>query len=305
MLLTFIIVLLLTFGFEDGSAGSRYHLLLPLFGALAMGILGLLDDWRTLPVFTRMSATVAIAAVFAFYGFSDSLQLFSLTIVGWPARLLQILWLVSCINFFNFMDGMDGLAGLQAWWISIGLVALSILCRSNSSFQADSGAIMQLYLILAALIAGYIFWNLPPAQLFMGDSGSYFLGFLLSWPALLEPLESALAQGDQGEECLNMGAMILLWLPMLLDTNSTLIWRLSKRKNIFAAHKEHLYQLLLQRGWRVRQILWLYFGFNLLTLPSLALLLLLQNILYSLIATLLVILLFVSFTFWLRYKQEL
>ncbi|MEQ9363459.1 MAG: hypothetical protein RIF32_04410 [Leptospirales bacterium] len=271
-----------------------------LLGCLLITGLGLMDDAFALPALTRLTFEFAVALLVCALGAPDRMNLFGVVeLQGWPVILVQVLWILTCINFFNFMDGLDGLATIQAWFIA--LVFGSALWLDLSSMLAgaelssahattagiagqvgpglQSGFVYQtvavLLFSLAAGLLGFLVWNLPPARIFMGDIGSHFLGFLLGFLAIVfpwgtEPLPTGISVRltlfETAPVLADQLLMALLWLPFLLDPGLTLLRRLRRGQNPLRAHREHMYQILFQHGWSAARVLALYLGFNVLML---------------------------------------
>jgi len=243
------------FAWRDGWSA---HVLAVLVGSTAFSLLGLVDDAIQLSAGSRLVFQIAAASLLCYYAAPDSVQILDLLVVsGPPALAFQILWTVVCINFFNFMDGMDGLAGFQAFWFTF-VGGWFIMLTAG-----DSPVIGRGLLCLSASLLAFLLWNLRPSTLFMGDSGSYFLGFLIGFLPLVwghpEPRGPLLKwQPDEIAGGLDFTLGLLLFAPFLLDATLTIFRRLSDRHNIFSAHRTHLYQLLRQNGWSVSRVLVLY-----------------------------------------------
>ncbi len=268
-------------------------------GAVFFVVLGLLDDKYNLKPSVRLVLSFVFISLLCFEGLADSMVIFGLHLSGWPLLCLQILWIISGINFFNFMDGIDGLAGLQALWISLVVSMASLVLGSYEIFWS--------YLGLIAALGSFLYWNWPRARLFMGDGGSYFLGFVCSFAALLIGQQSIDLTVHSLPKVypiyLDTGIVILAWLPFLLDTVLTLLVRIWGKKNIFNAHREHLYQQLVsvQSQWKVEHILFFYISVNLtLLLPMLCWLVLPQQYLNLFISASFLILYTFVFSF-LKY----
>ena len=167
--------------------------------------------------------------------------------LGWAGAVLAVVWVVGLTNAFNFMDGIDGIAGGQALVAGLGWAAL-----------AGAPAVRFAGVMLAASSAGFLVHNWAPARLFMGDVGSAFLGY---WLAVL-PLVAARGDGRS----LVLGA-VFVW-PFVFDTTFTLLRRLRRRENVFAAHRSHLYQRLVIAGWPHRSVSGLYLALAVLGVAS-------------------------------------
>lgn len=234
------IVLGTTFGwFAAGGAGDA-----PIAGVMLAGIglaiVGLVDDLVHVRVATKYAAQLAAAAVGALL-VAPTLDFEILgvhTVVSGPAAVvLATLWLTATINAFNFIDGIDGIAG--------GMAAATALIATV--LVAPAGDRILLAIVGACL--GFLVWNHHPASIFMGDVGSQFLGYLLGLALLLGPGGTV-----------QVVPVLLITSPLILDTGVTLVRRLASRKNVFAAHREHLYQRLAERGFGVRSVSALYVG---------------------------------------------
>jgi len=153
-----------------------------LAGAVMILLVGLVDDYsktkgKDFPVWPRLlvqvgAASLAFAAGIRFTGFFNPIadQYLELHIV--LQYILTVLWFVGLITAFNFMDGLDGLSGLLA--LVSGTTFFIVAVYMN---QADSAF---LAIIFVAAVAGFLRYNLPPAKVYMGDSGAYLLGYLLA-----------------------------------------------------------------------------------------------------------------------------
>jgi Fuc2NAc and GlcNAc transferase len=137
------------------------------------------------------------------------------------------------VNLYNFMDGIDGIAATQCILACASAALLAWMGR------APGGAEYALFcLLLAAAQLGFLFWNWPPARLFMGDAGSVPTGLLLSGLALL-----GWAQG-----LLDLACWLILLAVFITDASWTLLWRLFSGQPVAQAHRLHAYQRL-SRYW--------------------------------------------------------
>jgi Fuc2NAc and GlcNAc transferase len=211
-------------------------------GVLLVGIallagLGAVDDRRSIPVVYRILVQVVVAvAVVALIGGVDRLPLpppldLPLGPLGFP---LAVVWLVTVTNFYNFMDGIDGLAAGQGFascaGVIIGIWAL--------------GAV-ELALVLAAACLGFLLLNSPPARIFLGDVGSYTLGFAIAGMPLLAP------EFGRPMALFAVGVGLTLFL---LDPLETLVRLLRAGRRIGIGHREHSYQALASTRKRHRLV---------------------------------------------------
>ena len=225
-----------------------------LGGGLALLGLGLLDDGLRLAVLPRLAAQACVAFAACAWGLPDRIAFTETFVLHGPAATgLQVLTVVTALNFFNFMDGIDALAAVQAIFASLSLAVFSAEGHhfAGSGLPPESAFL----LALAGAVVGFLLWNLPPAAIFMGDGGSYFLGFVLSYPALLivgsDTQRVAETLTVDGSAWVNPAivAAASVWFVFFLDPLATLLLRIAHRENPFRAHRDHLYQLLYHGGW--------------------------------------------------------
>lgn len=185
---------------------------------LLMTLLGFADDRFDLSFKLRLLAqTILTVACLIYYGFEPSLWFLFL--------LLASIW---WINLFNFMDGANGMAGFHGLVI-LGFYALIFFQHDSLNFIITSG-------ILILLI--YLIFNVALKKLFMGDSGSLPLAFLLVVMALWS-IQSG---------WLTYLQVAIIHAVFITDATLTLLVRLSRKENITQAHASHLYQRLIKNG---------------------------------------------------------
>lgn len=217
-----------------------------LFGfASLMGLSGAVDDLIDLPAKLRLGFQVAVCIGFAYFYRVNLLDFGPGMIVHlWPpiGLLGSAAWLVLGINTINFMDGSNGLAlGTQtiALLVFAGLILLMAPLSIVGSFL---GIILLICICVAGAQLGFMPFNLPPgnpqhAKAFQGDAGSLFGGALITGATLV--LKA------YGVGSVWFGGFLLA--PLLVDVVLTLAARARRGKNLMRPHKEHLYQLWLQR----------------------------------------------------------
>ena len=231
------------FGTWVGFAVLRPEEVCPLLAcATLIGAVGLADDLSNLHFGVKAAAQTLVASgLLIFY----PPQVLSEAPTGWgiAAFTLGVLWIVALSNAFNFMDGIDGFMGGVAL---VNVLFLAILAGEAGSFLPA----------LAGATAGFLVWNIHPASIFLGDSGAYFLGFGLAAVALYAPVPEA------GWTPLGFVACVLVFTPLLFDTAYTLLRRLRTGvgKNIFSAHREHIYQRITPTTGLHRRTSNLYYG---------------------------------------------
>jgi UDP-N-acetylmuramyl pentapeptide phosphotransferase/UDP-N-acetylglucosamine-1-phosphate transferase len=244
-----VIVILTTIGLAVAwfkyPVGTPAVLAAYLVGVWLIAGVSWLDDLRSLPNRVRFVAhslgAVLVVLGVGHWGVVD-LPLLGAVSLGWLGLIITFLWIVGLTNAYNFMDGIDGIAGGQAVVAGLGWAVLGCL--------TDQPLIGLMGLLLAASSLGFLGHNWPPARIFMGDVGSAFLGFTFA------ALAVAAAQRDAR---LALAGILLVW-PFVFDATFTFLRRLSKREDVFAAHRSHLYQRLVISGCSHKAVSLLYIG---------------------------------------------
>ncbi len=188
---------------------------------LGFALLGWVDDVRSLSVSLRLAVQVLLAAVWVVFAVAPGDRGALLAI-----PVLAVVWHV---NLFNFMDGADGIAGVQASAAAFGIAAMA-------AAQGEV-ALAAWALAIAGASCGFLFWNWAPARIFLGDTGSYFLGFELA-ALILIAHTSGIA----------LSATMILIAPFVGDASLTLVQRIASGQRWWSAHRSHAYQLLILGG---------------------------------------------------------
>ena len=203
---------------------------------LPLAIIGICDDRWSLPSKWRYLVQLITASI-AVWHFTPFPQPW-LSPLGTSGEILAIVFTIigmtAIVNFYNFMDGLDGLVG--------GVATIQIAFLAFYTHQP-------ILWLLAAAIAGFLFWNWAPAKIFMGDAGSTFLGAVVAIALLNQPTHTA-----------HNWTAFVITLPLLADAVYTLTRRLIQRENIFQAHRSHLYQRLQQSGLAHSTVASIYVG---------------------------------------------
>lgn len=208
-------------------------------GVVAIAMLGWIDDHRALPVRVRLAwQLVVVVATMSWIGPVESVLIGGREFhspVAWT--LLACIAMTWLINLFNFMDGSDGLACVQT--ISSGLLFAAAFAASGNSELAC------LALVTASASFGFLLWNRPPASIFLGDSGSLSLGFIVAFLALAGTLTSAVS----------IALAFIIVAPFVVDATATLVRRVVSGQRWYTPHREHAYQSLIRRGWTHARVL--------------------------------------------------
>lgn len=223
-----------------------------LIGSFVIIVLGICDDIKPVPARYKFLVQTIAACIVVFYGhiYIDMVSIFGLEIVfgawGYP---LAVLLIVSIINAINLIDGLDGLAA--------GTSSIFFLTISVIAFYLDrlNGLDVILCVIMLGSTLGFLAYNFNPASIFMGDTGSMFLGFMISVTALL---------GYKGATVTSLIIPILILFLPILDTILAIFRRLLKGENIGAPDKEHLHHQLLKLNKSTKKTVLIMYAFNLL-----------------------------------------
>jgi UDP-GlcNAc:undecaprenyl-phosphate/decaprenyl-phosphate GlcNAc-1-phosphate transferase len=215
-------------------------------GATLMSALGALDDIRPLHPGAKMLGIILIAAIPASLGVTIdhvTLPLLGAFDLGFWQYPLTILWIVAIANIVNFIDGLDGLA---AGFCAIASLTFAIL--SASLGHVDAAAISA---IVSGAAFGFLIFNFNPATIFMGDSGSLMLGYLLAALSIQGVLKTAAAVSL-------VFPLVILALP-ILDTSFVILKRLKYRQPIYQADRWHFHHRFANIGFSQRRTaLYLY-----------------------------------------------
>jgi Fuc2NAc and GlcNAc transferase len=200
--------------------------------ASAMAILGFCDDLYSLSALFRFLVQFAFASILLWVA---SGQLPVLTIQGWTIpRVAWVIvgatWIVWMLNLYNFMDGIDGLAGGEA-------AVASCFFYLVFAYYGEAGwAVMNLFIAAASM--GFLVYNWPPARVFMGDSGSAFLGAFYGVQSVVAALSTPVP----------LPVLVLPFANFILDTTFTLFRRMLGREKWYQAHRSHIYQRMTGLG---------------------------------------------------------
>lgn len=197
--------------------------------------LGLADDVFAPTPLVKFAGQIAAASLFvAAFGALETapLPVVGDVALGPYAATVTIFWIVGFMNAFNFMDGVNGIAAACGAFVLAGLAVAS--AYAGSTYWAVAA------LLCATALVAFLPVNFPKGRLFMGDNGSQTVGFLLAAIAVA-------AANDEGASTSALFAPVAI-LPFLFDVAFTLGHRIVRGQNIAAAHREHLYQILLRLG---------------------------------------------------------
>jgi UDP-GlcNAc:undecaprenyl-phosphate/decaprenyl-phosphate GlcNAc-1-phosphate transferase len=218
-----------------------------LIPAFLIFLLGVYDDVRCARPWLKF-VVQGIAGAILFLG---GLRILSLPLVfgerhfsGVAGLLLTILWVIGITNAFNLIDGLDGLAAGSALFST--LVVFIVALVSHSSWLALST------IVLAGAILGFLRFNFNPATIFLGDSGSLFIGFLLS--------AFALQGATKAPTVVAVAIPVVSFGLPILETGISILRRLISGRPVFTGDREHIHHKLLDRGLSHRQVVIVLYG---------------------------------------------
>ncbi|GAA0374425.1 MraY family glycosyltransferase [Microbispora corallina] len=201
-----------------------------LVGALAMALLGLIDDLIPLPPLTRLAVEALAAGVVVVSGVVAP-------ITGtWLDLVATLVWIAVVTNSFNLLDNMDGALGT--------LTAVSAALLAAAAFATAQPVIGLVLAALAASALGFLPYNWAPARIFMGDAGSLFIGFLLASSA------AALVTGARTGTAI--AGLLLPTFVATVDTGVVLLSRLRAGRPLLLGGSDHLSHRLRRLGLGVR-----------------------------------------------------
>ena len=248
MFFSFLIVTILFLCFNHVTGSYLKYIVGLIFGAFVMFVVGVIDDRKKIGPAVKFSAQIISALIIIASGvgityinnplggfiFLDQIKIPVLNIAGTIyqitlfADLFALLWIVGMINVVNFLDGLDGLASGVAVISFFVVYLLSISPAVNQPLSAIVA------LILLGAVLGFIPFNLNPAKMFMGDSGSMFLGFTLATVAIVSGGKVATA-------------LLVLGLP-IFDGLWVATSRLIHKRKPWEAGRDHLHHKLVDLG---------------------------------------------------------
>jgi UDP-GlcNAc:undecaprenyl-phosphate GlcNAc-1-phosphate transferase len=219
---------------------EREHVIGLFAGGITIALLGLYDDLRGANAWKKFFVQFIVAAALFKLGFRVQVianPLGNPIDLGWLSLPFTLFWIVGVINAMNLIDGLDGLAG--------GVALVAVITTFLLSLQRGHPLMMLFSSALAGAIVGFLFYNFNPASIFMGDTGSMFLGFVLATTAIQtnQKASTAVAVLIPG---------IALGLP-IVDTLLAIGRRAFRGRPLFQADKEHIHHRLIASGLSHRQ----------------------------------------------------
>jgi UDP-GlcNAc:undecaprenyl-phosphate GlcNAc-1-phosphate transferase len=237
----------------DSGVGKLFvaeprHVLGLFAGGAMIAALGFYDDLRGAGAGKKFLVQFAVAGFLYWLDFRVEVLANPLgepIHLGWLSLPFTLLWIVGVINAMNLIDGLDGLAG--------GVALVAVVTAFLVSLQRGHPLMMLFSSALAGAIVGFLFYNFNPASIFMGDTGSMFLGFVLAASAVQTNQKASTAVAI-------LIPAVALGLP-IMDTLLAIGRRALRGRPLFQADKEHIHHRLMALGLSHRQTVLVLYGF--------------------------------------------
>ena len=243
------------FGFLFGYmffAPQNTQMLAILIAGFIVILTGMIDDIKPLKARQKMIGQVIAAIIVTFYGdiLLNDITFFGFYFdFGWLAYPLTIIFIVALMNCINFIDGLDGLScGISTiFFATIGVIAF--IMHNIGSLE------ITLTFIMLGACLGFLIFNFNPAKIFMGETGSMFLGFMISVVCLM---------GFKAVTLTSLVVPMLILAIPILDTLFAIIRRIIHKKPIYIADKQHLHHQLLNKKFSQRTTVLIIYAVSIL-----------------------------------------
>ncbi len=241
------------------AVNPLWNLLAIALSSVVITVVGLLDDIRGIKPRQKVCGQVLAAAILLAGGVGTRMATVILAYMPFetPELLLSVVSAAICVllviatcNATNLLDGLDGLCGGVTGIIALGFLALAVWLAMWGHAPFNSELRVGLCLAMAAAVLGFLPYNMPPAKIFMGDSGSMLLGFFVAATMAMFCYE--------GNIRWFLAACGIFALP-IIDTGLAVVRRVLRRRSIFAGDRSHLYDQLVDRGMTVKRVVVLFY----------------------------------------------
>ena len=229
---------------------TENNIFLYFVGGLGISLLGLFDDIKGINAKIKFLFQISIAVMATMHGaLIKSLPMpWGRVELGVFGYVLTVFWIIGIINAFNLIDGMDGLSSGITLFSSLTIAMLAIV---NGYLPTALIA-----LALAGAVTGFLIYNFNPAKIFMGDSGSMFIGYILAVISLRN-------QSKAHAVVSIMVPIIAMGLP-ILDTTLAFLRRILRHQSIFAADKQHIHHFILSLGFNQRKTVLILYAISIM-----------------------------------------
>ncbi|WP_425802579.1 glycosyltransferase family 4 protein [Desulfitobacterium sp. Sab5] len=218
-------------------------------GSTIIVLVGLWDDIKDMRPLTKLFWQIFAASLFVVFGASmDQISLphFGEVHLGWFGIVFAVFWIIGLVNTVNISDGLDGLAA--------GICFMAAILLFWSALRINQFPAAHLTIALAGACLAFLFFNFHPAKVFMGDTGSMFLGYIIGGISIMGLLKTATILGL-------VFPLIVLGMP-LTDLTFAIIRRKLKGHSIASADRGHLHHRLLDAGLSQRQAVLLLYAMS-------------------------------------------
>lgn len=233
-----------------------------MLGGSVVAALGYWDDVSsvsaTLRLFIHFLVSIFIFSLLS-QGFIKHVEISFLPDWPWLTAIFCILFIIWFINLYNFMDGCDGLS-TSIGIAGAGLIAVVSLLQGNMNLAL-------IYIVLAYALGGFLVFNWPPAKVFMGDSGAYFLGYVFGSLALISKIYYTSS----------LYVHLIIFGLFIVDATWTVLRRAIRGERLYVGHRMHAFQKLIARGWGHARVTSLYVLITVLWLFPMSLLCVYQH----------------------------
>ncbi|MGC2425386.1 MAG: MraY family glycosyltransferase [Nitrospirota bacterium] len=240
---SFFMTLLFFGAMVAGHAGNGVNLAVAVGSVMLVFAVGFWDDVKRVRVYKKLSIEIIAAGIAFFAGFK--IRIFSTPFGVMPTQYLSfpltVFWIIVITNAINLIDGLDGIAAGTGIFVSISMLLVS---PNSIAFEVS--------LALIGSLAGFLIFNYHPAKIFMGDSGSLTLGFILA-------LLSINSYGKSTAFVAILASMTIFSVP-ILDMAYAVMRRYYRGVPLGQADKEHIHHKLLEKGLSKRHVIMVLYG---------------------------------------------
>jgi UDP-GlcNAc:undecaprenyl-phosphate GlcNAc-1-phosphate transferase len=238
MALSFILVSLLSFFLYKSLSREVIGI---IASSAIMLIFGVIDDWRELSIWAKFLVQIIATSLLVFFGIRTQI----IYIGNLANIIITFIWVLGITNAFNHLDVADGVASGAALVVSAAFFAISIL---NADIRTAFFS-----LILWGAVFSFFLYNFPPAKIYMGNSGSHFLGFILASIALM------ISYASLERKVALLTPLLILGLP-IFDTTFLILIRLINKSLPFKKTNDHLALRFLAKGFSKKKTLFAMLG---------------------------------------------
>ncbi len=222
-------------GFGNLPPDKEWQVIGVILGGIGFFSIGFADDLLNLSPFIRLLLQIIVASCVWKAGVSIdfvTIPMFGIVQLGWLSLPITVIWLAGMVNAINWIDGLDGLAAGVSGIAAVVLLVVSLYMKQPAAALIAAA--------LAGASLGFLRYNFNPAQIFMGDGGSYFMGFTLAAVSIIGLVKIPAVTAV-------LLPYVILAVP-IFDMSAVILLRLRQGKSPFSADKRHLHHRLLNAG---------------------------------------------------------